>query len=419
MKKASQACRPDLRRARVARTRLRGCLPPRKTPLEWLLRRTALLETNRFGKIAAAWIPAGGILDEDGNDLLGRSLPEYFEDRGAPEFTQIFRTVARCGEEQRCNFQVQAGSGPCFFTAHLQPVHRETGMHVFVLLQRAQKKSLLRYASPQRVVSFRTAPRGASSEDCNLQCLGQAHGCRQERRSISSQMMRVADQERRRFARNLHETVAQTLAAVKMAVGKMGRRLPEDNKEIQDELAAALALTNQAIQEVRTFTHLMHPPALGLGGLVPTLRAYAEGFASRSGIATSVETGDNLPNLDQETEITVFRIVQEALTNVHRHSGSPQAVVRLWFEPEFLRVEVQDFGRGMDLRHERDGKPAMQWFGVGLSGIRERVSQAAGTLKIASLPGKGTVLQARLPVSCANLRVPDGSCLMHRSELRG
>jgi len=231
--------------------------------------------------------------------------------------------------------------------------------------------------------------------------------------------MRVADEERRRFARNLHETVVQSLAAVKMTIGKLGRRLREDDNEIKELLAAAVTLTNQALQEVRTITHLMHPPLLDLAGLVPALRAYAEGFAVRSGIAMTVETDQDIPRLDQETETTVFRLVQEALTNVHRHSGSVSAIVRLTFDEGWLRVEIQDFGHGMKVPMNSSGEPSPQCFGVGLAGIRERILQVSGILDISSRAGEGTPLRASLPISFASLHSAGRHGAIERPVLRG
>lgn len=143
----------------------------------------------------------------------------------------------------------------------------------------------------------------------------------------------------------------------------------------------------------------MHPPLVELAGLVPALQRYAEGFSRRSGIDVSLEAEEELHRLDPQTEMTLFRIVQEALTNVHRHSESSRAVVGQNFDENRLHLEIEDFGRGMDLKiPAKDGKTVYET-GVRLAGIPERVRLWGGSFQLASELGEGTLLRAKLPLN--------------------
>lgn len=213
---------------------------------------------------------------------------------------------------------------------------------------------------------------------------------------LSRQLLHLADEERRRIARNLHETVAQSLAAVKMILGKLNSTVPAEEGEASELILSAKELTAQGLEELRTISHLMHPPLLDLAGLAPVLRSYAEGFSKRSGIGVTVETPEGLDRLDQEMETAIFRIVQEALTNVHRHSQSRRAEVRLTLSGGVLGVEVRDFGRGM--KPANRGNKCPDAMGVGLAGIRERVRELQGKFEVWSEPGKGVLLRAELPL---------------------
>jgi two-component system NarL family sensor kinase len=151
------------------------------------------------------------------------------------------------------------------------------------------------------------------------------------------------------------------------------------------------------VREVRVDSYLMHPPMLDEGGLSPALRWFAKGFAARSGIAVVVEIPEEFERYAQEVETTVFRTVQESLTNVHRYSGSSTATIRLWREEDRLHVEIQDSGSGLIAPALVMGRAGTT--GVGIAGMRERVSQLSGDFEIESAPGRGTIVRVSLPVS--------------------
>jgi signal transduction histidine kinase len=221
----------------------------------------------------------------------------------------------------------------------------------------------------------------------------------EEQRRLSQQLLNVRDEEHRRLARDLHESASQSLAALKMTLSRLAEAVPQDATNQQDLLQSSLTLAEEAIREVRTVSHLLHPLMLDEAGLGPALRWYAAGFSERSRVAVMVEIADDFGRLPQETETAIFHIVQEALTNVHRHSGSSTAVIRVARRDGCTLVEVEDKGRGMSLPSELTGWHSPM--GIGLAGIRQRVKQLEGEFEIKSALGDGTTIRVVLPVAKA------------------
>lgn len=215
---------------------------------------------------------------------------------------------------------------------------------------------------------------------------------------LTRRLLNLRDEERRRVARDLHETAVQSLAALKMSLTRLREALPGEKTLAHALQESSTLLADDAIREVRTVAYLMHPPTLDLAGLDSALRWFAAGFTERSAIAVTVEVSRDFGRLSQEIETTVFRIVQEALTNVHRHSGSRTATIRLAREPGMVRFEIQDYGRGMPSPQSQAGMHSNAAFGVGIAGMRERMKQLDGTLEIRSESGRGTTILATLPI---------------------
>jgi|GEM_PF-278798 len=214
-------------------------------------------------------------------------------------------------------------------------------------------------------------------------------------RRLSGRLMQTQDEERRRIARELHDSLGQYLVASKMSLDLINMSSP-NNDRVREALADAIQQIEKAISETRTMSHLLHPPLLDEVGLESALIWYAEGFAKRSGIEVSVEISPSIGRLATDVETALFRVVQECLTNVHRHSGSPTAAVRLHREGGDLKLEVSDEGRGMPVS-AMAGDSAQAAPGVGIQGIRERVLQLHGTIEIVSGEGKGTRVVVTIP----------------------
>jgi PAS domain S-box-containing protein len=216
-------------------------------------------------------------------------------------------------------------------------------------------------------------------------------------RRLSGRLMQSQDDERRRIARELHDSLGQYLVASKMSLD-LANMNATTNGRVKECLDDAITQIEKAISETRTISHLLHPPLLDEVGLESALVWYAEGFAKRSGIAVDVEIGPSIGRLATEVETALFRVVQECLTNVHRHSGSGKASVRLYRVDRDLKLEVRDHGRGMpasSLAPETQPAP-----GVGLQGIRERMLQLRGNLEIVSSEGAGTTVTVTVPEAC-------------------
>jgi two-component system NarL family sensor kinase len=215
-------------------------------------------------------------------------------------------------------------------------------------------------------------------------------------RSLAGRLMRAQDEERRRIAGSLHETTAQDLAALKMLLSRLARTsdgLSATNRTVLNE---SVELADRVMTEIRTLSYLLHPPFLDEVGLVSAIRWYVEGFTQRSGIRVELDLPSTLARLPQDLETTLFRVVQEALINVHRHAQSPSAAVRLTAYAA-LTLEIEDRGGGMspDLvaRLNNGGGP----LGVGLAGMRERLQQLSGRLQIES-SSRGTTVRATVPL---------------------
>ncbi len=218
-------------------------------------------------------------------------------------------------------------------------------------------------------------------------------------RELSARLMQLQDDERRRIARELHDSVGQMLAALGMnlaAVGSDIERLTKTAHTVND----SAALVQELSKEVRTISHLLHPPLLDEAGLASALRWYIEGFAQRSKINVDLEVPADFERLERESETAIFRTVQECLTNIHRHSESPTARIRITATDGQVCVEIEDRGKGIPPEKQFEmastGTP-----GVGIRGMRERLRQLGGSIDIHS-NGKGTLIVARLPVAVAS-----------------
>jgi PAS domain S-box-containing protein len=216
-------------------------------------------------------------------------------------------------------------------------------------------------------------------------------------RRLSGRLLQVRDDERRRLARDLHDSLGQTLTAIKMNLSYLGRDTSSLDERGRNAVAESKELVDNSLKEVRTLSHLLHPPMLDDVGLVAAIRWYANGFSQRSSIQVELNLPADLPRLPTELETAAFRVVQESLTNVHRHSGSTTATVRLQREADLLHLYVIDRGCGISPEKLSSGQEAAT-IGVGLLGMRERLRQLRGQLEINS-NGQGTSVHAIIPVS--------------------
>jgi PAS domain S-box-containing protein len=201
-------------------------------------------------------------------------------------------------------------------------------------------------------------------------------------RDLSGKLMFAQDEERRRIARELHDSAGQNLALLGMSLARIEHDAKRDPAVLSKSIKDAQDLIQDLTQEIRTTSYLLHPPMLDESGLGSALRWYIEGLAERSGLRIELNIPDNLERFAPEVELAIFRLVQECLTNIHRHSGSKTAVIRITREPDKIYVEVQDHGKGMS--QERLAEVQSKGVGVGIRGMRERVLRSHGELAIDS-----------------------------------
>lgn len=210
-------------------------------------------------------------------------------------------------------------------------------------------------------------------------------------RRLSAHLMHLQDDERRKFARELHDSIGQQLAAVKMVLAGLADVHPEDRR-----YADCVVLLDQSLREVRTISHLLHPSGLDEAGFPAAAKWYAEEFAKRSGIQLKIDIREPEERLPRQTEIALFRVLQESLTNIHRHSKSALAEILFQPGPQHTLV-VKDYGIGIPaelLERFRSSGTS----GVGLAGMRERIRELGGTFEVDS-SGNGTSLRVRVPAA--------------------
>lgn len=256
---------------------------------------------------------------------------------------------------------------------------------IIVALAEARRRDNERLRNAQGELEDRVAERTAELDTAN-----------QTLRRLSARLLQLQDEERRRIARELHDSVGQMLAALSMNLA--GVRADID---LLTKTTAVLTdsedLVREMSKEVRTISHLLHPPLLDEAGLASALRWYVDGFAQRSKIEVDLDCPNDFGRLPRIVETAAFRLVQECLTNIHRHSGSPTAKIRLRHSDHQVTVEIEDKGKGIPA-DKLEEMASIGIPGVGITGMRERVRQLGGTLDIGS-SGSGTTVRAHLPVS--------------------
>jgi signal transduction histidine kinase len=222
------------------------------------------------------------------------------------------------------------------------------------------------------------------------------HLANESLRELSSRLQQMRDGERRQIARELHDSVGQLLAALSMNIAVVQRQSEKLDSAGARAVSENAAMVEQISREIRTISHLLHPPLLDAAGLASAVRWYVDGFSERSKIRVDLDLPKEFARLSDEMEIAIFRMVQECLTNIHRHSGSSSAVIRMREEDHNVFIEVHDQGRGIPLEKQLELSSSSRT-GVGFRGMRERLRQLGGTLEIRS-DGAGTAVTATLPL---------------------
>ena len=210
-------------------------------------------------------------------------------------------------------------------------------------------------------------------------------------RELSQRTLQLQDEERRRIARELHDSVGQRLSAIAMTVSALRDRIAREFHAAVEDL---LRQVDGCVKDVRTISHLLHPPLLDEMGLSSAVRWYIDEFSQRSQIKVNLEMPPEISRMKWEVETAIFRIIQESLTNIHRHSGARNARISLEDDGKTVRMTISDDGRG--IAPDRWERIASGQTGVGMTGMRERVKQLHGTFHIQP-HGRGTTVQVEIP----------------------
>jgi signal transduction histidine kinase len=261
-------------------------------------------------------------------------------------------------------------------------------------------------------LEFRVQERTAELESLNktLEVEVREHSfAEQSLRYLTGRLLQMRDEEQRRLARELHDSTAQIVAALAINLERLQEAVAIGNSSKACALVAQSSdLAEQATADLRTISHLLHPPILDDLGLEGALPWYTGGFSNRSGISVCLEIQPDLGRFSEEVELTIFRIVQETLTNVYKHSGSSTAHISLLRERDELTLRICDYGRGFPSEIIASSGNSRATVGVGIAGMRERVRQMKGKLEFAS-GVSGTCITVVLPIAAASAPLRDAN----------
>jgi PAS domain S-box-containing protein len=317
-----------------------------------------------------------GVSDEI---LLGKTSSIIF---GEEQFKEISESIA-AGKNFSGELMVTIKAEQRIIDVSLIPVRDETG-------------KIVCYASLNRdVTETRRIQEELQKSHAQLEARVQARTSQLQR--LSARLMTAQDEERRRIARELHDSAGQYLAAIKMNLSALRESTAAADSD-EPRIIDSLDMAEHCMTEIRTMSYLLHPPLLDEVGLRSAILSYIEGFAQRSGIKVDVNIPADLTRLSVETETAVFRVIQQSLANIHRHSESRVAEIRFWEESRRLRVEIRDEGVGICPEKLADFRSGKQPTGVGIAGMRERIGDLGGDFDIRSDP-TGTTVEISLPIS--------------------
>lgn len=219
-------------------------------------------------------------------------------------------------------------------------------------------------------------------------------------RQLSARLLKLQDEERRRIARDLHDTTGQKIAVLSMSLDRLTKLVDTRKTDVKETMLEAREVVGKIGEEIRTLSYLLHPPLLDECGLASAVLWYAEGFKKRSGIQLNVNIDEELVRLAIDAETALFRVVQESLTNVHRYSGSASADIRIFNAGGSVHLEIVDYGKGIRAATDRSVFAGTPSLGVGIPGMRERIRQLGGELDV-EFGARGTRVKASLPVGAA------------------
>ncbi len=338
---------------------------------------------HRFTFVNSAYLDLIG--REDATQIVGKTVKDILPEVEKQGFLQLLNQVYESGEpflntDRKLLLQRKGKEEIVYVTFSYQAVRNVAGnvegilVHVVNVTEQVLARTQLEERVKERTAELQEAEH--------------------KLRALNSRLLQAQDEERRRLARDLHDSAGQILVALKMNLFSLEQQLQKKDPELDKVAISSVALVDDLSKQLRTMSHLLHPPLLDEAGLASALRWYIEGFAERSGIPVDLQIDQKLPRLSQEIETAIFRIVQESLTNIHRHSGSDSAEIRVEYGAHRVRVEIRDAGTGIAQFDSTKNLPVK--VGVGVQGMQERVRQLRGEFEIRS-SSTGTSVTVTLP----------------------
>jgi two-component system, NarL family, sensor kinase len=321
----------------------------------------AILFVDARGRYVDANTAASELLGYTHEEILSHTIGDFSPPDRKAEFATLWRE-AEAAKRMRAEFVIDRKDARTLDIEFQVVADVVTGLHAVIL----------------RDITARRAAEGAV-------------------RQLSARMRQVQEEERRRIARQLHDETAQNLAAIRLHLLRIARVGTANDPAAAESVAESLALLDESIDQVRTLSYLLQPPLIEHAGLVAALRWYVLGFQDRTGIATTLEAAEEMERLPRDVETSAFRIVQEALTNIQRHSGSAVAIVHVERKDRDLHVRVEDRGRGLPAELRSDPSAATL-VGAGIAGIQQRAHELGGTMNLQSSDG-GTIVDVVLPTA--------------------
>jgi signal transduction histidine kinase len=333
-------------------------------------------------------------------ELVGRDYCELLRQLRTPEYAakvlRIFRHTLATGESHQATEPApprEAGSSIEYYDWRVDRIPLPEGGHGVVCYFRNASAEVQARAALQEARDHLESRVRERTEE-----LEKAY---KSLRVLSMRMMQMQDEDRRRIARDLHDSAGQLLAALGMELASLNDRAAALSSELAEDVSSSLQLVQQLTQDIRTASYLLHPPLLDDAGLSGALRWYVAGLSKRSGIAITLELDETLGRLPRDLEAAVFHIVQESLTNIHRHSGSKTATLRIARTGGRLLLDIEDEGSGIPAETLREIQA--QGSGVGIAGMRERVLHFNGDIHITSV-NTGTRIAVTFPVEPGGAR---------------
>jgi PAS domain S-box-containing protein len=348
-----------------------------------------LIATDVAGQIIYWNRVAEELYGSSAAEVLGRNILEITVPPDNEKEAAEIMSLLRAGLSWTGEFKVKRRDGTCF-TAIVtdSPVFDDNGEMIGIigvsldLSARERAEEAYRKANQELELRVKRRTQQLRAANENL-------------RELSGRLLQLQDEERRRIARELHDSVGQLLAAISMNTVTIKAESEKLSPAAAEALSHNSSMVDEILGQIRTISHLLHPPLLDEAGLASALDWYVNGFSQRSNIDVSLDLPSDLGRLSRELELTIFRVVQESLTNIHRHSGSRTAAILITREDTRLSLQIRDTGRGMCRTKAKAVTGASS--GVGLRGMRERLAQVGGDLTLQS-DGDGTLITAILPL---------------------